>query len=566
MVKKVTIDPKRVTWALEDMDKLKRYICLGSETPTARVAEDHEKDHCENVIQMVKTGSQGPQVVELLKEYSVKGYVACQKPLIRCLAICVNIGDGETKKAALKAMPEICRIPTDLFLFVQYCVQGLGQPKVKNENGSWGRAMRTAVSQWYLTKEPKNLAYLMTKYRKRYGWSHVNLFNLTHPKPTNEAMAAIFTYEMKGLEAMTSKLKDKNLSDDVKDLVAYLKAVHEVKHSTDIHLITTYIEEHSLVWEHVPSNTLKLKEVWQALLPKMPTTAMLRNLFRLAALGLLQPGSTGSTVVIERLRNESKLREARIHPFNLLVTRKAYNKGKTSGKPARPFTGKGKGKPKEKQGKEWTPNSDIVKALDEAFYTSFKCLKPTKKSYLMAVDVSQTMHRGRVNGTKELCAIEAAAAMAMVIARSEEKYEFVAFAKNHPDGLSPVELRSDSTWEDLMLNLKVQEGKTDCALPMLWAKKHQKPYDVFMVFTDSETLPTDVQPKDALAEYRAAVKGGEEARLVVCAMNSQGFTIADPNDARMLDVVGFAPDTPEKIHQFVLDFNPDFQPAMQEDP
>ena len=43
---------------------------------------------------------------------------------------------------------------------------------------------------------------------------------------------------------------------------------------------------------------------------------------------------------------------------------------------------------------------------------------------------------------------------------------------------------------------------------------------------------------------------GIGAKLVVIGMVSNGFTIADPNDAGMLDVVGFDTATPSIIADF----------------
>ena len=43
---------------------------------------------------------------------------------------------------------------------------------------------------------------------------------------------------------------------------------------------------------------------------------------------------------------------------------------------------------------------------------------------------------------------------------------------------------------------------------------------------------------------------GIGAKLVVIGMVSNGFTIADPNDAGMLDVVGFDTATPSIITDF----------------
>lgn len=80
-------------------------------------------------------------------------------------------------------------------------------------------------------------------------------------------------------------------------------------------------------------------------------------------------------------------------------------------------------------------------------------------------------------------------------------------------------------------------GGTDCALPMLEGMKHGWPVGVFVVYTDSETSAGAIHPAQALRRYRE--KTGIAAKLVVVAMASNGFGIADPEDAGMLDVVGF---------------------------
>ena len=91
-------------------------------------------------------------------------------------------------------------------------------------------------------------------------------------------------------------------------------------------------------------------------------------------------------------------------------------------------------------------------------------------------------------------------------------------------------------------------GGTDCALPMLWATEHKVPVDTFVIYTDSETWAGDIHPVQALRKYRERM--GIPARLVVVGMVSNGFTIADPDDAGMLDVVGFDTATPELISGF----------------
>ena len=68
------------------------------------------------------------------------------------------------------------------------------------------------------------------------------------------------------------------------------------------------------------------------------------------------------------------------------------------------------------------------------------------------------------------------------------------------------------------------------------------------MLTDSETWAGHVHPVQALRRYRERM--GIPAKLVVVGMTSNGFTIADPNDAGMLDVVGFDAAAPALIADF----------------
>ncbi len=92
-------------------------------------------------------------------------------------------------------------------------------------------------------------------------------------------------------------------------------------------------------------------------------------------------------------------------------------------------------------------------------------------------------------------------------------------------------------------------GGTDCALPMLYALERGLKVDAFVVYTDSETWAGNIHPVQALREYRK--KTGIAAKLVVVGMVSNGFSIADPNDGGMLDVVGFDAAAPALIADFI---------------
>jgi 60 kDa SS-A/Ro ribonucleoprotein len=194
----------------------------------------------------------------------------------------------------------------------------------------------------------------------------------------------------------------------------------------------------------------------------------------------------------------------------------------------------------------WEPLARIVDALDRAFYLSFDNVQASGKRIVLALDVSGSMSGGTVAGSPGLTPRVAAAAMALVTAAVEPQTTIVAFGHEMvPLAISPT-MRLDAV---VRATSNLPFGATDCALPMLWALEHGVEADAFVVYTDSETWFGKIHPVQALAEYRR--KTGIAARLVVVGMVSNGFSIADPNDGGMLDVVGFDSATPQVIADFV---------------
>jgi 60 kDa SS-A/Ro ribonucleoprotein len=144
--------------------------------------------------------------------------------------------------------------------------------------------------------------------------------------------------------------------------------------------------------------------------------------------------------------------------------------------------------------------------------------------------------------------------MALVTAATEPKHMFTAFTAGAGgfgrSGLSTLSISPRERLDDVVRRTSgLPFGGTDCALPMLEATKRGWAVDVFVVYTDSETWAGRIHPSQALWRYRE--QSGIPARLVVVGMASNGFTIADPEDGGMLDVVGFDTATPRLIAEFV---------------
>ncbi|XP_025043567.2 RNA-binding protein RO60 isoform X3 [Pelodiscus sinensis] len=261
----------------------------------------------------------------------------------------------------------------------------------------------------------------------------------------------------------------------------------------------------------------------------MPITAMLRNLGKMTANSVLEPASSEVALVCERLRNEKLLKKARIHPFHVLVALETYKAGHGN------------------RGKlHWLPDKDIIEALDASFYKTFKTVEPTGKRFLLAVDVSASMSQ-RVLGSV-LSASTVAAAMCMVVARTERDSNIVAFSHE----MVPCPVTKDMTLPQVLVKMnEIPMGNTDCSLPMIWAQKTHTAADVFIVFTDNETFAGNIHPVVALRKYRENMS--IPSKLIVCGMTSNGFTIADPDDRGMLDICGFDTGALDVIRNFTLD-------------
>jgi 60 kDa SS-A/Ro ribonucleoprotein len=188
---------------------------------------------------------------------------------------------------------------------------------------------------------------------------------------------------------------------------------------------------------------------------------------------------------------------------------------------------------------------DIADALDDAFYLAFDAVVPTGKRWLLGLDVSGSMTWGDIAGMPGITPNIAATAMAMVTARVEKQKAIMGFADSFRDlGISS----KDSLKAALKKTQNMSFGGTDCALPMMYAAQNKIDVDTFVVYTDNETWAGRVQPVQALRQYRH--KTGIPAKLIVVGMTATSFTIADPSDGGMMDVVGFDTAAPDIMADF----------------
>ena len=512
-----------MVFEVSDMDRVKRMLCLGSEGTYYAKAADVSADNM-GVVRRLLADGRGVEVVALVRSLSVEGRTHKQDGLLTVLAMCSVHEHAATRFAAFSSLADVCRVPTHLFRFVE-----LAQAFAGSGRTGWGRARRRAVSQWYTGRNARELAMSVTKYKNREGWSHRDLLRLCHAKPGKDGVSVVLAYIAKGLEhaKQAMQVSDATSEGSASAAMHLLEAAEEAGRSTDERRVCDLIRTHGLVREHVATGLLNSVLVWDALLQKMPMTAMVRNLGKMSSIGLLVAGSPAEALVVERLTSEAALHRARVHPLSLLIAMKTYSAGRG-----------------DRGSLSWCVSHEVVGALDRAFYLAFKTIVPTGKSFLLALDVSGSMGISCAGQPKLSCR-EATAVLAMSVARVEKQYHCMAFStKFMPLAITP-EMSLDQV---LQRTDRLPFGGTDCAVPMQWALRNNVDVDTFVVFTDSETWFGNELPVQALRRYRSEIN--PNARLAVVAMASTGFSIADPTDGGMLDIAGFDAALPAVLSDF----------------
>jgi 60 kDa SS-A/Ro ribonucleoprotein len=505
----VRADNGGYVYPLDRWARVDRFLILGSEGGTYYASEARlTKENAVNLVDAVR--EDGKRVVARVIAISESGRAPKVQPAIFALAACAGFGDDATRAYALgEGLRRVCRTGSHLLTFCSYIEQFRG----------WGRGLRRGLRGWYESKPVGELAYQALKYQNREGFTHRDVFRLAHPLATDAQRAALYAWIVKG-----------DVPGDEHAALALLRAHAAAKASedADAESCAELVRASGLPREALPSAWLREPRVWEALLPALPATALIRNLATLTRIGLLSPKGAATASVVARITDRAALRKARIHPIALLAALTTYKSGRGARGSA-----------------TWTPVPAVVDALDAAFALAFENVEPSGARTLVALDVSGSMSTGTIAGIPGITPRVGAAGMALTHVRTERDVHVMAFA----DDFVPFPIGRDESVDSVCKRTAALPFMgTDCALPMLYALENRLAVDLFVVYTDNETWAGTIHPDQALRLYRE--RTGIAAKLVVVGMTSNRFTIADPNDGGMLDVVGFDAAAPALIADF----------------
>lgn len=524
------------TFAVSDLDQIKRFLILGSEATYYQPGAEVTDENTATLRKVLATQEGARAVVDLIVEVSTQGRAAKQDYAIFALALASDPNTSADTGYALSKLPAVARTATTLIQFVGFALQFRG----------WGRALKRAVAEWYTDKGADKAAFQAVKYRQRDGWTHRDLFRVSHPTTVDPAFQALGNYILK---------------DEVGDLTPEIVKGFVLAQAPDADYVAL-IEQYRLTWEMLPTQALNDADVWRALIDNgsLPLGALLRQLPKLTRLGLFEKLKDGSRlgVVVKRLTDAEEIERARIHPIAVLIALRTYAEGRS-----------------QRGDSTWDPSREVIDALDKAFYLAFKNVVPSGKKFLIGLDVSSSMgskFRDARGNVSTLSSRDISAALALVTVATEPETHVIgftggrsgysygygrgnAFPKGGSGRLGNSVSNLDSAvdpnrrLDDVISQISgLPFGSTDCSLPMLYALENGLRPDVFLVITDNETWAGEMQPHEALEKYRRET--GIDAKLIVLATSPMLSTITDPNDVNSLDIVGFDSAAPSVVSAF----------------
>lgn len=488
-------------WAAGTWVRLHRWLILGSEGGAYYASESVLT--AENVAALEEAVAEDPvAVLNLVVSVSEAGRAVKSDQTLFALAR-LFAGDVplHVRSAAADALPRVARTSSHLFMFLSFVTKRRG----------WGRLLRRAVARWYTSRSPSRLAYQVTKYPARYGWSHGDAMLLSHPRLTGRQVPVVDWVR-------------RGVVPPVGEDMAYIHGVvaaAECLAAGDPDVMADVIADFGLTREHVPTEALAWPKTWQAMLEAdtLPYTAMLRNLGNMQRLGVLDDvGVQG--LVLERLLSISRIFGSRVHPLQIVSAALAY--------------GSGVGR----RGQEWNPSPGVTDALWEAFHQSFGNVEPLapEDHLLVGVDVSGSMRGMGWAEHSRTCLVQAAAVALVVQHMAGGQCHIMAF--DTKPYVPPGEF--DGMEDALSWFRSVGGGGTNCDLPIRWAADSGiTDLTGVMVITDTETWAGGRHPARGLAYYRQ--DHNPSLRAACLAVVAYTTTMRSPDDLRYLDLVGFDP-------------------------
>ena len=208
-------------WKLSTIEHVNRYLVLGGAKDMGNYymqAEQVSHECALSVLQMIRSpdASQFVQLCDLLKAVSIGGRAPKQEPVLLSVAAAIVFAKNpQEKEIAFETAKACIRIPTHMFMRAGF-VRDLSQAKPQNKGKGWGTGFRRTMAHYYLSHTGRELAYHMTKYQNREGWTHADMIRMLHINPAtlvDDGARLMFDYVMMKYARKTKTPSEKTIAD-----------------------------------------------------------------------------------------------------------------------------------------------------------------------------------------------------------------------------------------------------------------------------------------------------------------------------------------------------------------
>ena len=179
-------------WKLSTIEHVNRYLVLGGAKDMGnyyKQADEVSHECALSVLQMIRSpdSSQFVQLCDLLKAVSLGGRAPKQEPVLLSVAAAIVFAkNAKEKEIAFETAKACIRIPTHMFMLAGF-VRDLSMAKTVDKGKGWGTGFRRTMAHYYLSHTGRELAFHMTKYQNREGWTHADMIRMLHINPSSLA-------------------------------------------------------------------------------------------------------------------------------------------------------------------------------------------------------------------------------------------------------------------------------------------------------------------------------------------------------------------------------------------
>ncbi|XP_053601105.1 RNA-binding protein RO60-like [Plodia interpunctella] len=392
-----------------------RYLHTGNEFPIYFPGcwashKYFEADKLPVINLILADAAHGSDVVEIIVKAYKDGWYTRFDTLAFALSKCLLVGASPVKEAAYKAAAEICKTPEQMMLFNKFT------RLLKTGNG---RGWCKNVQDWYLKKEPMELAKEMTRVRARHGRSHKTLLRKSHVKiPENDhARDAVVKYAIFGLKRAKQLLGE---AQGTKEIFEYIQKVEDMRHCEDAVAAAAIATQNKFTLDHVPGHLLTSQEVWNAVLPQFSLEELLYHIQRIHNMGFLTNDSTTNAILVSLLTNQDVIKKSKVTPLAVYIALCNYKKKSRPLKHEKAKVAAEKEirrrtrqmfdsktgtwewivtRRHPKEVKNWgidqPPNQAVIAALTNLIDLTWVLTPPTNARYMITMDMRHHMFKGR---------------------------------------------------------------------------------------------------------------------------------------------------------------------------